>query len=155
MPLVPIELTPDDVNGAWRGAWGQALTGADKRDLAERFGVSVRTVQRWTTTAGEQRNPLPSKLADVPEDEWPATYQDRAEATRRMTEGGQNEETETGQAAEFGRVTANLPEAERWARALEQEELDPWLTEAWREYRIVRTERGWEVRVGYDTTVSP
>lgn len=144
-----------EVNQAWRGAFGQGLTGADKKSMAERYGVSDRTVQRWTTTAGEQRNPIPARLDQVPVDQWPARYQIREESTRRLTEGGSSMNPGDGPTAAFGQVRGTLSKADEFAEALEAGGIDPWLDQAWKEYRIVRTERGWEVRVVYDTTISP
>lgn len=155
MPAVPHPLTVPELNDAWRNGFGRTLTGADKRDLAPYEGVSERTIQRWTTQAEQQRNPFPSRLNNLPRDEWPEVYQARAATTERLQNGGQAEEQTNASPAEFGQVRGTLSSADEWAEALEADLIDPWLTAAWREYRIVRTERGWEVRVVYDATVSP
>lgn len=155
MPAIRETLTVPELNAAWRAGFGKGLTGADKRDMAGYLEVSGRTVQRWTTEAGEQRNPIPARLENVPRDEWPAVYQRRAAVTERLQGGGVSEEAGGGPRAEFGEVRGTLSAADEWAEVLEAGGLDPWLDLAWREYKIVRTERGWEVRVIYDTTISP
>lgn len=147
-------IPPADLNHLWRASLFQGLTGADKVSLAGYLGVSVRTVQRWTTLAGEQRNPFPLRLTDVPFEDWPETYQRRAAVTRRIVYGGVSENLCEPPTAEFGQVRGTLAAADVWAELLEGGGIDPWLDEAWCSYRIERTERGWEVRVVYSTVVS-
>lgn len=155
MPLAPDEFTAADFNAAWRNGFGPRLSGADKTAMAAYLGVSVRTIQRWTTSAGEMRNPIPSRLENVPRNEWPVTYQRRGEVTRRIQYGGANEEECGPETAEFGQVRGSLSASDVWAAALEREVIDPWLSLAWCYYYLAKTGRGWEVRVVYDKRVSP
>lgn len=155
MPAVITYLTAAEVNAEWRGNLEQPLTGADKRALAQYLGVSVRTVQRWTTSGQQQRNPIPTRLQGQDVATWPATYQRREAVTRRIARGGVSDLPPPQSPAEFGQVRGTLPAADQWAQALERGGLDPWLDAVWNSYTIEKTARGWEVRVVYDKAQYP
>jgi len=133
-----------------RNTLGPVFSGADKQDIAARFGVAVRTVQRWTTAAGQRRNMFPESLEGVPLDEWPGDLQDRAVWVRNVSEtqiSGKEPECPPEEFVErFQSVTA----AEEEVRLLLEEALDEWISTVWLTVRIAKSDLAWEMVVTYD-----
>lgn len=155
MPVIEAHFSALEANAVWRNQLEQPLTGADKKSLAQYLGVTVRTVQRWTTAGAQQRNAVPTRLQGQPFAAWPPTYQRRADVAYRIARGGVSDNPPPAVPASFNMVRGTLPAADEWAGALERDLLDPWLSAAWTSYTMERSARGWLVVVRYDATVSP
>ena len=147
-------LTGALVNAAWRDEIGPLLSPADKVSLAQRLGVSLRTLQRWTTHAGEQRNPLPPRFADNTRWLLEAPYRDRGDVVSQIgKEIKGNVPNEAGSEQCFTETFSTVGDALDWQIALVDGELDDFLSQSWTSSTLTLGTEGWEVEVCYDRTL--
>lgn len=116
-PLTLAEVA--ELNSAWRFGFGPSTSSLDKLLLAERYGVDVRTVQRWTTQGAEQRNAIPESAAGRELDDLPEELAQRVEDTRLLAEGYYNPDADNGGRVEtaverFSTVVDALDEVALW-----------------------------------------
>ena len=149
------ELSASEANALWRGSLGHPLSAADRRDIASFFGVSERTVERWTTQATEQRNPISPRLEGVPYDAWPTKDKDRADFANLAARGYLAPGTDPRPHEQYVERFARLTDAVRWLNAVREGELDPWVNASTRGAKIEKTASGWIVRVVYVRIDSP
>lgn len=147
-------LTGAEVNRLWREALGPLLSPADKVALAASLGVSVRTIQRWTTTSSQQRSPIPPQYADSTAWEADSRYGGRGDVVDRIgKEIPLNEANPDGVEQCFTELFSTVADALDWQIALVDGELDDFLTQTATSTRLSLGADGWEVEVCYDRTL--
>jgi hypothetical protein len=147
VPITQSEL--DGLNAEWRAGLSGKLTAADKVELAREFGVSLRTVQRWTTTACEQRNPFPQSLVGRDAGSLPPALRDRIELTALSRDGYTNaQQPVTGATTatiRFSSANDALQEMRQWGNTG-----DPFYDKMIGRARLFQDENGWYISVIYE-----
>jgi hypothetical protein len=146
--------TGAEVNRLWREELGPLLSPADKVSLAHLLGVSVRTIQRWTTTSAEQRSPIPPQYAG--NTLWAADdrYGGRGDVVDRIGKPILlNEPNEGGAEQCFTELFSTVADALDWQIALVDGDLDDFLAQAATSTTLTLGAEGWEVEVCYDRTL--
>ncbi|MGH8276493.1 MAG: hypothetical protein ACRETH_07340 [Steroidobacteraceae bacterium] len=155
VPEAALELTTDDLNAAWRAGLGFHLTGADKASIAACVGVSVRTVQRWTTQAGQRRNPFPAGLTL---EEYAASGSFSAVRLRFTLNVlyGLHSDLECGtDPAAYREHFGSICDAVRFMQAMEDGELDPWVSASYMDVLLLFDGEQWVLLVTYCRDISP
>lgn len=153
MPADPY--TASEANDAWRASLGQPFTRADRLAIAAFFGVSVRTVERWMTQAGQRRNPIPGELSDVDFEDWPERYQRRGRFAQIVAEGWESDVISEKPEEQYIERFATVTDAYQWAIAAIDGTLDPWVTASLRALYITKSGTAWHVVVTYERIDSP
>jgi hypothetical protein len=137
-------------NEAVRGVAG--IRAEDMRALAERFGVSVRTVQRWFTLAGERRNLIPLSASGRYLRDLPLSWQGRVLLAAALL----GEHTRCGGQAERVKVWEEhwftLEGIVEYAFALHGGLINPFLVCVWRRHTAMVWAEGGE-QVGWRSVV--
>lgn len=145
-------LLVDRLNAQWRAVGGALLSGADKQSVADTLRVTRRTVERWTTAAGQQRRAFPLNLGTLAPTQWPARYRERLYLTVNLYMGRQSPFKDLVEPAEFTERFCGIEDLNAWMRDVAAGTFDPWLTAVWREMAPDRDDATgeWLVRVVYE-----
>lgn len=155
VPPACADYDTDSLNAGWRGGLGFNLTGADKQSIAACLGVSVRTVQRWTTGAGQQRNPFPPGLSLDDYADSPAFNPERLRFTFNALCGLHSDLECGSEPAQYREHFGAICDAIRYMQAMEDGELDPWVTASYMEVELYFDGEQWGLLVTYCRDISP
>lgn len=137
-------------NDYLRNVLGPNLTAADKRSMAEEFGVSLRTVQRWTTSAGQQRSFCSPSTPPDPDDATVSQAERRLDWLSYLSGRANDTVSTTPEEVFNSRPFSTIDDAERWAREAQSGDLDPWLGSQWRAMRLTNVDGVWYIQVEYE-----
>lgn len=121
------------------------------KELAARFGVSYRTIERWFTAAGQKINIVPRAVAGNTLDGLRGTAAG-ARAAFAFGLAGEIGSDAAGQNIDHYQVRFfNFQDAEDYAEGLQQGRVDPFLDRHWSMITVVPSlfEDSWVVEVDY------
>lgn len=149
------ERTTDELNADWRAGLGFNLTGADKQSIAACLSVSVRTVQRWTTSAGQQRNPFPPGLTWPEYIDSPGFDAARFRFTLDVLIGLHSELECATEPAVYHEHFGSICDAVTYMQAMEDGALDPWVSASYMSVELQFDGEQWVLEVTYCRDISP
>lgn len=133
-------------------AFLRSLTPADRREIADYFKVTERTVQRWAQdpeSGAQSRNFIPRKEWSKEPKDLPEKFRERFNTSRLAARGATGQSQNIRRTGAYAERTKSLRNALKLMRAMREGRLDSFRNNTAQSMQLVRLPEGWQVTVTY------